>query len=171
MKELIKFLLPRFLLLGGVTAVGLSLVMPEQMVAVNVRWSAGVTDAQRANLERRFSLNDPQFSEGTTWRYSLRDFSPENIRALVQDEHVGDTHHIDRARFLPDEPPPGRIRRIAPAALLAGGIGALLLLAARALARKNVYLPQRTVAAIVAVAPILLLIATIITLVLAALGR
>jgi hypothetical protein len=33
---------------------------------------------------------------GTTWRYALTDWSPQNVRAILSDAGVADTHGIDR---------------------------------------------------------------------------
>jgi hypothetical protein len=46
--------------------------------------------------EERYSLRDGQESEDGNWRYHLYDPSPENIRALVGDGAVNDTHGVDR---------------------------------------------------------------------------
>jgi len=85
----------------------------------------------------------------------------------VQHESVLDTHHVSRTNFQPDDPPPGVVRRVGPAALVVGSVASLILLGVRAARRKTVYLPQRSVAAMIGIAPVLLLIAAIITLVLA----
>ena len=70
---------------------------------VNVRWADGVTEDERLLLERRFGLESPQWREGATWRYVLRDRSRENIAALVAHPAVDDTHDIDRgALTAPD---------------------------------------------------------------------
>ena len=58
---------------------------------VNVRWTDGVTEDERLLLERRFGLESPQWREGATWRYVLRDRSRENIAALVAHPAVDDT--------------------------------------------------------------------------------
>ena len=51
-----------------------------------------VTEDERLLLERRFGLESPQWREGATWRYVLRDRSRENIAALVAHPAVDDTH-------------------------------------------------------------------------------
>jgi len=68
-------------------------------VYVNVRWTDGVDDAARQRLEERFGLADGEHREGTTWGYALTDRSRGNIRALVEDPAVADTHQIHRTAF------------------------------------------------------------------------
>jgi len=68
-------------------------------VYVNVRWATDVDDAARQRLERRFGLADGEHREGTTWGYALLDRSRTNIRALVEDPAVADTHQIHRTAF------------------------------------------------------------------------
>jgi hypothetical protein len=45
-----------------------------------VRWTPELTSEARMDLERRFSLRDGAFAEGTTWAYRLSDYSRGNIR-------------------------------------------------------------------------------------------
>lgn len=68
-------------------------------VYVNVRWAAGVDEPARQRLERRYGLADGEPREGTTWGYALTDRSRANIRALVGDPAVADTHQIHRTAF------------------------------------------------------------------------
>jgi hypothetical protein len=68
-------------------------------VYVNIRWAAGVDDAERQRLEQRFELADGERREGTTWGYALIDRSRANIRALVENPVVADTHQIHRTAF------------------------------------------------------------------------
>jgi hypothetical protein len=68
-------------------------------VYVNVRWATGVDDPARRTLEQRFGLTDGELREGTTWGYALTDRSRANIRALVEDPAVADTHQIHRTAF------------------------------------------------------------------------
>ena len=63
---------------------------------VHVRWQQSIDDASRQRLENRFHLSDARPLDEATWRYDLLDPSTENIRALVNDAAVQDTHHIDR---------------------------------------------------------------------------
>ena len=69
---------------------------------VHVRWVASVDVDARQRLETRFRLADGESLGGSTWRYDLIDPSPDNIRALVLDPAVEDTHQLDRVRFALD---------------------------------------------------------------------
>ena len=111
---------------------------------VNVRWAPEVGEPARQALERRFRLEQGEPKEGTTYLYRLADISPGNIRALVTDPAVLDTHHIDRAAFalsatalrvtLSGEAAQRRSRQAAAASTVlwaaAGGVAALALLLA-----------------------------------------
>ncbi len=110
----------------------LALAWPVAPVDIHVRWKAGVTDADRAELERRFGLTNGQQSEGTTWAYQLTDTSTSNIQSLIQHERVDDTQHLNRVRFRP-EFAQDRSRQVLASSLAVGAIGslALLLLAGR----------------------------------------
>jgi hypothetical protein len=87
-------------------------VYGERAAYVHVRWAASVDAATRADLQRHYALADGELREGRTWGYYLSDLSTSNIRALVLDTRVEDTHQIDRERF-----------RIAPAAPRAPYVG------------------------------------------------
>jgi hypothetical protein len=63
---------------------------------VNVRWAPGVDDQTREALEQRYRMDRVERTEGTTWRYHLRDTSGSNLRAIRNDSHVEDTHGFDR---------------------------------------------------------------------------
>jgi hypothetical protein len=69
---------------------------------VHVRWQAAVGPDARHALEAQFRLADGEHLEGSTWRYDLLDPSSGNIRALVRDPAVADTHHLDRTTFALD---------------------------------------------------------------------
>jgi hypothetical protein len=71
----------------------------ERAPVVHVRWSGGVDDRARAELEKRFALADGTFDSGQTWVYLLTSQTPANIQALVQSPAIEDTHHIDRQQF------------------------------------------------------------------------
>ena len=71
---------------------------------IAVRWAPSVSDSSRAELERRYSLQDGRRDAGPEWRYQLRDRSRENIGALVRDPAVADTGYIDRAQLTAEEP-------------------------------------------------------------------
>jgi hypothetical protein len=98
---------------------------------VHVRWGSEVPPETRDRLEARFHLADRQQLDETTWRYVLRDPSRGNIRALIADPTVEDTHHIDRGRATLDRsavrtPRPGRLLVNGDLAVrIADGLGAL----------------------------------------------
>lgn len=66
---------------------------------VHVRWAPLVDQGQQESLELRYGLTRGALGEGTTWGYYLTDLSRANIRALVMDPLVEDTHEINRVRF------------------------------------------------------------------------
>jgi hypothetical protein len=130
---------------GAALAYGsLRLVYGWRPADINVRWSPSVDEAQRTQLEARFGLADGMPREGTTWGYSLTDVSRGNVRALVQDPLVEDTHQINRTRFTiwPEATRgpyvgaeasrlPGVLETLAPLLLLLGAIPAGLALLER----------------------------------------
>jgi len=73
---------------------------------VHVRWAATVDAATREQVEHAHSLTRGELREGRTWGYSLTDLSSQNIRDLVGNPAVEDTHNIHRTAF--------RIWRTAP---------------------------------------------------------
>jgi hypothetical protein len=79
---------------------------------VNVRWRASVTESERLNAEAQFRLADGEPLGELTWRYDLVDPSPRNIRALLIDPAVADTHNIDRSNGVLDPSAPRTVRRL-----------------------------------------------------------
>jgi hypothetical protein len=69
---------------------------------VHVRWAETVADVTRQRLERQYSLSGGELREGRTWGYALRDRSRANVRGLVTDPAVEDTHHIHRTAYRVD---------------------------------------------------------------------
>ena len=67
--------------------------------SINVRWSSGVDEAQRAQLEARFGLANGTPLEPPTWSYQLENTNRSNVSALVTHPDVADTHKIDRRTF------------------------------------------------------------------------
>lgn len=129
---------------------------PEPSAGVNVRWTERLPDAERASLERQFSLaggtpTGRPSDEVNVWSYRLNDLSVENVRGLVRHPRVVDTQNIDRSNFVAAPDPPrvahpffGVVHvswlQYPPAALIvfAGLItGALGLLVPAALARQR----------------------------------
>lgn len=80
---------------------------PPEPLRVNVQWVGEVDDAARVQLERRFGLTAGEARGEQTWSYEIVDISRRNLRALVLDPNVDDTHGIDRSEFsLPAWPVP-----------------------------------------------------------------
>ena len=78
---------------------------------VHVRWSDGVSDAQRVELERRFSLTEGHRREAATWEYDLVDVNPASVLELIANPSVADTHYLDRTSgTVAADAPAGRVR-------------------------------------------------------------
>jgi hypothetical protein len=73
---------------------------------INVRWSPATTPDVQHRLEQQYHLTYGQRTEGRTFTYDLTDLSRTNIRAMVLDPNVEDTHYIHRTAY--------RIWRFAP---------------------------------------------------------
>jgi hypothetical protein len=73
---------------------------------INVRWSPATTPDVQLRLEQQYHLTYGQRTEGRTFSYDLTDLSQNNIRAMVLDPSVEDTHYIHRTAY--------RIWRFAP---------------------------------------------------------
>ena len=80
---------------------------------VAIRWTSGLPDARRQALEQRFFLGGGEATPERTdelnvWNYRLSDLSVENVRTIVTDPDVVDTHFIDRSTFsVESQRPPG----------------------------------------------------------------
>jgi hypothetical protein len=74
---------------------------------------------------------------------------------------------VSRTRFELLDPPPGAVQRVTLPALLVGAMGSLGLWGVRVLRARTVQVSPFTVTAILSAAPLLLLIATVVTLLLA----
>ena len=72
-------------------------VAPPSRPRINVRWTAGLTDDARRDLERRHDLLDPAQVAASTWSYVPARLDAPHIAALVSDPAAADTHGIDRA--------------------------------------------------------------------------
>ena len=76
---------------------------------VNIRWVAGLEEAQRRRLEQRLGLQNGTQQEEGTWRYDLVDSSPARLADILGNDAVEDTHEInygdltvpDQERFRP----------------------------------------------------------------------
>jgi len=84
----------------------LRLTYGQRPAYVHVRWAASVDAAAQERIERDHALARVELREGRTWGYYLTDLSTENIRSLVGNPAVEDTHNIHRTAF--------RIWRTAP---------------------------------------------------------
>lgn len=78
---------------------------PDHPIRINVRWAEDVPDGQRTTLEAQYQLHEGEFRGERTWSYEIRDFTQGNLRRLVLDEDVVDTHGVDRAQFVLSEWP------------------------------------------------------------------
>ena len=85
--------------LAGAAYAALRLTFGDRPVQVDVRWAATVDDADRFQLEQRYTLSRPDPKGDRTFNYALTDRSLENIRTLVLDPAVEDTNQIDRHEF------------------------------------------------------------------------
>ena len=66
---------------------------------IHVRWSPSVDDAARQRMEQQYGLVLPELEEGRTFSYSLTNTNRENVRQLVLDPAVEDTHYLHRTAF------------------------------------------------------------------------
>ena len=84
---------------AGTAYTVLRVTFDDPPVSVDVRWTATVDDGARFQLEQRYTLSRPDPKGDRTFSYWLTDRSLENIRTLVLDPAVEDTHQIDRYEF------------------------------------------------------------------------
>ncbi len=90
---------------------------------IHVEYKPSVGAAQRQQLEARYRLDDRRKLDDTyTWGYTLNDASTDNIRALVDDPAVEDTHEIDRHTYTvsPTASRTPRLQRFAAGDLIVG---------------------------------------------------
>ena len=148
-------------LLAAIVGATAAAIIPAEPLRLNIRWASDITDGQRAELERRFTLSDGEHREGTTRTYLLTDSSRANIERIVRHPAVEDTSDIDRATFRPLTTPDRtkQVRRWIVVLALAGtALWELLPIAGRALARP-VDLRSGFVFALIGGAPVVLLAA------------
>ena len=165
-RELIKFVGLRFLVASALACAVLALLVPPEAARIHVRWGDTVTATERADLERRFALHEGEPLGDNTWRYRLEDDSQANIRAVVQHPSAADTHLIDRTNFRLTEPRPGLLPRLVLPGIALGGIASVLLLGVTVLRARTVVLSPQALTVALAVAPVLLFLALIITILL-----
>jgi hypothetical protein len=77
----------------------LRLTYGQRPAYVHVRWVAPVDAATREQIERAHGLTRGELREGRTRGYYLTDLSTGNIRDLVGNPAVEDTHQIHRTAF------------------------------------------------------------------------
>ena len=96
--ERTSFSFPRFALDISQPMVALTRSPRGGEIHVNVRWEP-IPDDQRGDRESRYQLARGEQQDGATWSYVLQDASSANIKALVSDPLVNDTHGLDRTNF------------------------------------------------------------------------
>ena len=92
--------------LAGAAYGTLRLTYGQRPAYVHVRWALMVDATSQGQIERAHRLTRGELREGRTWGYYLTDVSRDNIRGLVENPAVEDTHQIHRTAF--------RIWRTAP---------------------------------------------------------
>ena len=100
--------------LAGTAYAVLWLTFGERPVSIHVRWAPTIDDAARLQLEQRYQLARAELREDRTFAYALTDRSRDNIRSLVLDPAVEDTHEIDRTAFRVGDAAP-RLPYVTPA--------------------------------------------------------
>ncbi len=85
--------------LAGAAYGTLRLTYGQRPARVHVRWVATVDAATREQLELAYQLTRGELREGSTWGYHLTNVSTDNLRDLVGDPAVDDTHYIHRTAF------------------------------------------------------------------------
>jgi hypothetical protein len=103
-----------------------------------VKWRAGVSEARRAELERRFLLVN-RTPAGDRFRYDLLDTRTANLEAIVDEPDIADTDGISRVDYrLPPDISYGQswmwVRYRIPVLRAAGVVEAIVLACASVLA-------------------------------------
>jgi hypothetical protein len=132
------FLIGLLLAGAGAATYGLVRFTDPRPAYVHVHWSTAVDESARQGLERKYSLEQPQQTEGLTYVYALTDLSRTNVQALVENPAVEDTRYIHRTKFrsglfTPRLPYPtwvqawiaGGLTLLSAMLLLAGSVAAL----------------------------------------------
>jgi hypothetical protein len=128
-----------FWLLAGLAFGGLRRAFGARPVFVHVRWNADLDNIGRQRLEQRYHLRPVELEEGSTFSYALMDTRSDNVRSLVLDPSVEDTHNIHRTAFrvgyfAPRLPYDTRYPGIPAALEVAAGLSFLIGLASLCLA-------------------------------------
>ena len=85
--------------LAGTAYAVLRLTFGDRPVYIHVRWAPNMGDTPRLQLEQRYQLARAEPRGNRTFGYALTDRSRDNIRNLVLDPAVEDTHEIHRTAF------------------------------------------------------------------------
>ena len=85
--------------LAGTAYAVLRLTFGDRPVYIHVRWAPNIGDTPRLQLEQRYQLARAEPRGNRTFGYALTDRSRDNIRNLVLDPAVEDTHEIHRTAF------------------------------------------------------------------------
>ncbi len=81
-------------------------IAPPSGPRINVRWADDVSDEARRALEQSRGLVSPRQTDGSTWSYVPLNIERPDIRTLINDPAVLDTHGINRpAQQLDNEIP------------------------------------------------------------------
>jgi len=64
-------------------------------VQFNIRWTPGLGELERREIEDRHGLRAVWNDGVATWRYEISDVSAENLATLRRDVHVEDTHDFE----------------------------------------------------------------------------
>jgi len=84
---------------AGLLLLTLRLTYGERPAYVHVRWARSVDAPTQERLEREFGLERVELREGRTWGYVLANLSADNIRNIVTNPAVEDTHYLHRTAF------------------------------------------------------------------------
>ena len=85
--------------IAATTYATLRLTFGNRPAYIHVRWSPSVDDAARQRMEQRYGLLFPEPEEGRTYSYALSNTENQNVRELVLDPAVEDTHYLHRTAF------------------------------------------------------------------------
>jgi len=73
---------------------------------IDIRWAQSLESNEQLRWEEEFGLVRGRQSDDRTWSYELLDSSQEQIRSLITNPAVEDTHGIDRGSLTPPSRPP-----------------------------------------------------------------
>jgi hypothetical protein len=79
---------------------------------INVRWVPGLPDPYLRAREREHGVKRLDRVAPNIWKYEMSRWSVEDLRHLVRDEAVDDTHGIHRSEFRLQTPAPWPIERL-----------------------------------------------------------